>query len=53
MTFDEIPDHFVCRPCSVQAGDEFSWHTKSYWLVHAELKWAYWMGEWEVKGVRK
>lgn len=50
MTFSSIKNTAICRPVSPRPGDDFAWHKKEYWLVHAELKWAYWMGEWEVKG---
>lgn len=53
MTFKEIPISAICRPVSPRPGDEFAWHTKEFWIVNAELKLAYWMDEWEVKGMGK
>ena len=50
MTFSSIKIPLSVVLYLPRPGDDFAWHKKEYWLVHAELKWAYWMGEWEVKG---
>lgn len=50
--FASVPDGNICRPVTIQKGDEYYWGDKEFYK-HMSMRWDVWSGEWETRNPRK
>lgn len=50
--FAAVPPGSICRPVTVQKGDEYYWGEKGFY-EHMSMRWDVWSGEWETRKPRK